>query len=415
MIIKSLLASFVVSVVVSIGAYLYFAPSNNEGQLGATFLFPSGGGLGTSTSPVAGDLIMSWANGSYGPTALVAGSNITLSTSTYRQLSIAVTAGASSPFAWTPGTDGNSTSTRLIFGNGFLSQASSTFTGNATTTGMHGFGSIFLNGSRITDFIGDATLSLVSGALRVVDLVCTDCIGDTEISTHAGTSLAADLEEEVTEGSLADSTIVTADIKDGEIIEPDLNADDAPADADVLTYDSTGTNFVWETILDLVNTITGAVNWGGITSFEIPNGTSPTVDAIGEFALDTTENELLYATSTAAGAPAVIKPYKTIAFSYASSTQGSGTTTRSLGPVDAAGYFTTIQCDFNNFIRIMLYDGTNRMDDLVASSTIGTVDISTSNNVFTAGEVLRVDLGTTTNIASNVFGGCRAKFYYTRN
>src|SRR3990167_3981101 len=50
-----------------------------------------------------------------------------------------------------------------------------------------------------------------------VDLTCTNCIGDTEITTHAGTSLAADLEEEVTEGSLADNTIVTADIKDGEV------------------------------------------------------------------------------------------------------------------------------------------------------------------------------------------------------
>src|SRR3990167_4061892 len=31
------------------------------------------------------------------------------------------------PFAWTPTADGNSTSTRLIFGNGFISQASYTF------------------------------------------------------------------------------------------------------------------------------------------------------------------------------------------------------------------------------------------------------------------------------------------------
>src|SRR3990167_6307117 len=35
--------------------------------------------------------------------------------------------GSGSTFAWTPTADGNSTSTRLIFGNGFISQASSTF------------------------------------------------------------------------------------------------------------------------------------------------------------------------------------------------------------------------------------------------------------------------------------------------
>ena len=45
-------------------------------------------------------------------------------------------------FAWTPTADGNSTSTRLIFGNGFISQASSTITGgftmrNATSTNFH--------------------------------------------------------------------------------------------------------------------------------------------------------------------------------------------------------------------------------------------------------------------------------------
>ena len=43
-------------------------------------------------------------------------------------------AGTGAPFAWTPTADGNSTSTRLIFGNGFISQASSTFSNTGTTT-----------------------------------------------------------------------------------------------------------------------------------------------------------------------------------------------------------------------------------------------------------------------------------------
>ena len=42
--------------------------------------------------------------------------------------------GTGAPFAWTPTTDCNSTSTRLIFGNGFISQASSTFSNTGTTT-----------------------------------------------------------------------------------------------------------------------------------------------------------------------------------------------------------------------------------------------------------------------------------------
>jgi uncharacterized LabA/DUF88 family protein len=51
----------------------------------------------------------------------------------------------SGTFSWTPTTDGNSTSTRLIFGNGFISQASSTTLGDFTVQG----GSTFLNSSLI--------------------------------------------------------------------------------------------------------------------------------------------------------------------------------------------------------------------------------------------------------------------------
>jgi len=43
------------------------------------------------------------------------------------------------------------------------------------------------------------------------------------IVPNAGTDITADLEEEVTEGSLADSTIVSADIKDGTIVTGDLS------------------------------------------------------------------------------------------------------------------------------------------------------------------------------------------------
>ena len=39
---------------------------------------------------------------------------------------------------------------------------------------------------------------------------------------------------------------------------------------------------------------TGVYDFGGATSFEIPNGASPTVDAIGEVALDTTSDQLVY-------------------------------------------------------------------------------------------------------------------------
>jgi hypothetical protein len=79
--------------------------------------------------------------------------------------------------------------------------------------------------------------------------------------THAGTVLTADLEEEVTEGSLADSTIVSADIKDATIAGGDLAA-------------------------AIAITSTGAQDYSGASDFKVPVGANPTTNAAGEVAVD---------------------------------------------------------------------------------------------------------------------------------
>ncbi len=174
-----------------------------------------------------------------------------------------------------------------------------------------------------------------------------------------------------------------------------------------------GHAFVW----------TSTHDFGGATSVEMVNGSGPTVDAIGEFALDTTENELLVATSTNAGAPAVIKPYEWKGFSHSSSTHGAGSTTKPffIAPPSGAGYFDSITCSATSstanlaFLRVLLFDEAgNRMNDLVASTTEGTVKFTT-NNGFTASEVINAQVGTTTNIG--VFAGvtCYTKIIWTRN
>lgn len=161
---------------------------------------------------------------------------------------------------------------------------------------------------------------------------------------------------------------------------------------------------------------TGVWNFGGATSVEMVNGASPTVDAIGEFALDTTANELLIATSTNASAPVVYKPFVTRSFAYtATSTPGTGTTTQSFGIAPGAGYFDEIECNSNSFLRVLIKDTAgNRLNDLIASSTIGTVKF-TQNNSFTDGEGILIDVGTTTAPTAYSYLGCTAKFYYTRN
>jgi len=186
------------------------------------------------------------------------------------------------------------------------------------------------------------------------------------------------------------------------------------AKATLLTTFHNALTVVGNTIVAAL-TATGVVDFGGATSFEIPNGTGPTVDAVGEIALDTTKNEFLIATSTASGAPAVFKPYRSFGFTFGTSTQGSGTTTKAFVVAPDAGYFDEIVCHTNSFMRVLLKDEAgNRMDDLVASSTEGTVKLTTNNTV-TANEVILADVGTTTNIASNVYGTCWTKFYYSRN
>lgn len=168
-----------------------------------------------------------------------------------------------------------------------------------------------------------------------------------------------------------------------------------------------GHAFVW----------TSTHDFGGATSVEMVNGSSPTVDAIGEFALDTTENELIFATSTTATSPAVIKPYEWKGFAHGSSTQGSGTTTKAffIAPPVGTGYLDSVTCHSNSFLRVLLKDEAgNRMNDLIASSTEGVVKL-VSNNGFTASEVILADIGTTTNIAANAYVTCYAKIIYIRN
>ena len=57
-------------------------------------------------------------------------------------------------------------------------------------------------------------VSWTSGVATVEDMTCTDCVGDTEVSTHAGTSLAADLEEE---GQI-NATDVTGNVADDQML-----------------------------------------------------------------------------------------------------------------------------------------------------------------------------------------------------
>lgn len=84
-----------------------------------------------------------------------------------------------------------------------------------------------------------------------------------------------------------------------------------------------------------------------------------------------------------------------LGFAYATSTW-SGTTTLRIGPAPVALTIMYAYCETDTgTVGVSLYDGTNRALYMpTASTTINRFDFTASNNSFTAGESIRVDIGT---------------------
>lgn len=81
-------------------------------------------------------------------------------------------------------------------------------------------------------------------------------------------------------------------------------------------------------------------------------------------------------------------------FAYSTSTAWTGTTTIPLGPAYLAETWNGVKCFTDTgTVNVSFYDGTNRMNLFNASTTVGTVSLTT-NNTFTASEKRYVDIGT---------------------
>ena len=151
---------------------------------------------------------------------------------------------------------------------------------------------------------------------------------------------------------------------------------------------------------------TGVFDFGGATSFEIPNG-GPTIDTTGEIGIDTTSDQLAF---YGASAKRILYYRDNLGFAYATSSW-NGTTTIRIGPSPAAITVTNAYCETNTgTVGVSLYDGTNRALYMqTASTTINNFTYTASNNSFTAGETIRVDLGTPVSTPTTL--SCR--FLYT--
>jgi len=188
--------------------------------------------------------------------------------------------------------------------------------------------------------------------------------------------------------------------------------DNSVTGIDTLTFTDTGGTIAGiqnQNLLDKVaaEAITGAWDFGGATSLEIPNTANPTVNAIGEIAWDTTTNTF----KIFGDKEYVFPPFGTTGFTYNTTTVWSGTTTFFLAPAAATLTFTEALCETNaGSLNVSLNDGTNKADDIVASTTIGLFNFST-NNTWGKAESIRVDVGTP--LASPTSTACRFIFEYT--
>jgi len=125
-------------------------------------------------------------------------------------------------------------------------------------------------------------------------------------------------------------------------------------------------------------------------SLALPQGASPTVDAAGEIAVDTTSDQLIYY----GGAKRVLTGFQYPSFSLATSTAWVATSTRQLGTASVAETWSFAECYTTvGTLNISFSDGTNLMNMISASSTPAKFALTT-NNTFTAGEKRQFSAGT---------------------
>lgn len=132
----------------------------------------------------------------------------------------------------------------------------------------------------------------------------------------------------------------------------------------------------------------------------IPVSSTQTPAVAGQMAIDSTSGQLKY--SDVNGTTRVLSTIQTRSFSYATSTW-TGTTTLRIAPAAAALTVKYVYCETDvGTVGVSLYDGTTRANYIkTASTTINKFTYST-NNSFTAGKSMRVDVGTPASSPHNV-------------
>jgi len=147
-------------------------------------------------------------------------------------------------------------------------------------------------------------------------------------------------------------------------------------------------------------TLSGALDAGGATSFEIPNGTSNTVDAIGEIAFDTTDGQLLIASSTNSSWPVVYPSVqklwgRTIASTSVDFVNGGRIP---LPPLRDGARITEIHCFVDGgtsvIVNLDTLAGGANTDTITCGTTLTSDTAQSANQSYSAGALWATEIGT---------------------
>lgn len=144
----------------------------------------------------------------------------------------------------------------------------------------------------------------------------------------------------------------------------------------------------------------GAIDAGGATSLEIPNGTAPTMSAVGQIAFDTSDNQFLIGTSTV-NDPAVI-PTRIKLFGGGISSTSPDFVSGGIIPASQQidGFIIdqiSCQVDGGTSVVLTFSDVAGATDsNSVTCDTNGQTDAVTANRTYAAGSFNRFEIGTVT-------------------
>jgi hypothetical protein len=141
------------------------------------------------------------------------------------------------------------------------------------------------------------------------------------------------------------------------------------------------------------------------TFFALVNGASPTVDAVGELALDTTDDQLILGDSGGTARVFATDEFRVISTTIASTSVAftSGQTLPALSHKDGLEItqYTCYVVDGTSKV-LNLTDGTNDTETITCGTTLTSDTDVATNDTFTAGELGYIEFGATTGTVNYV-------------